>query len=70
MDLDLSDDQATALTNEIDGIVRNDRYPLSPRIQTLKAVLTKLRPEPGREPAPAAKDYEPPRFIRGQRRRG
>ena len=43
MNLDLSDEQAAALANELDGIVSNDRYLLSLRIQTLKAVLAKLR---------------------------
>jgi len=67
MHLDLSDDEAAALANELDAIVRNDRYPLSPRIQTLRAVLAKLRPEPAREPLPPPKHYEPPRV--GRRRR-
>jgi hypothetical protein len=52
MNLDLSDEEAKALAAELDGIVRNDRYPLSPRIQLLKAILGKLRPEPVREPLP------------------
>jgi hypothetical protein len=26
--------------------INNDRYPLSPRIQTLNAILANLRPEP------------------------
>src|SRR5207302_2606628 len=30
-----------------------DRYPLSPRIQALRGVLAKIRPEPTREPLPA-----------------
>jgi hypothetical protein len=70
MNLDLSDEEGAALTNELDTIVRNDRYPLSPRIQALKAVLVKLRPEPVREPTPEPKRYAPPRFVRGRRRRG
>jgi len=67
MHLDLSDDEAAALANELDAIVRNDRYPLSPRIQTLRAVLAKLRAESAREPLPPPKHYEPPRV--GRRRR-
>jgi hypothetical protein len=31
-------------------IVERDRYPLSPRIPTLRAILGKLRPEPARKP--------------------
>ena len=42
---------ARLLCDAIDG----DRYPLSPRVQTLKAILAKIRPEPVREPLPVAK---------------
>ena len=64
--LDLTDDEAAALTQELHEIVENDRYPFSPRIRTLRAILAKLRPEPVREPP---KVYAPP--TRGRyRRRG
>jgi hypothetical protein len=46
-----------------------NRYPLSPRIQTLKAILAKIRPEPKREPLPPLKHYEPPRATAARRRR-
>jgi len=69
MNLELTGEEGAALANELDVIVRNDRYPLSPRIQTLRAVLAKLRPEAVREPLPEPKPYEPPRFVRGRRRR-
>ena len=36
MHLDLSDDETAALTKELDDITRNDRYPFSERIRTLK----------------------------------
>jgi hypothetical protein len=55
MHLDLTDDEKTALIRELDRIIDDDRYPLSPRIQTLKAILAKLRPEPIREPLPPIK---------------
>jgi hypothetical protein len=45
--LDLSD---AVLTKELADITGNDRYPFSSRIQTLRAILGKLRPEPVREP--------------------
>jgi hypothetical protein len=48
MHLDLTDDEAAALTQELHDIVENDRYHFSPRIRTLRAILTKLRPEPVR----------------------
>ena len=67
--LDLTDEEAAALIKELADIAGNDRYPFSPRIQTLRAILSKLRPEPVREPAPPPKLYAPPRFIPGRRRR-
>jgi len=84
MQLELTDEQAAALIRELDRIIADDRceapcgafaersasYPLSPRIMTLKAILGKLKPEAVREPLPPIKHYDPPRFIRGRRRRG
>jgi hypothetical protein len=35
---------------ELHEIVENDRYPFSPRIRTLRAILAKLRPEPVHKP--------------------
>jgi hypothetical protein len=67
--LELSDDEAAALTKELHDIVQNDRYPFSPRIQTLRAVLNKLSPEPTRKPLPL-KVYAPPSKGRYRRRRG
>ena len=65
--LDLSDDEAAALIQELHVIVESDRYPFSPRIRTLRAILAKLRPEPVREPLPPPKVYVQPR---AKRRRG
>lgn len=70
MNFELSDEKTAALTHELHDIVENDRYPFSPRIRTLRAILAKLRPEPVREPSPPPKRYEPLPFIRGRRRRG
>jgi hypothetical protein len=36
INLDLSEEEGSALTNELDTTVRNDRYPLAPRIQALE----------------------------------
>jgi hypothetical protein len=66
--LDLTDDEAAALTQELHDIVESDRYPFSPRIRTLRGVLAKLRPEPVREPLPPPKVYEPPSRGRYRRR--
>jgi hypothetical protein len=50
-----------ALARLLSDTVSNDRYPLSPRIRTLKAILAKISPEPVHEPLPPLKHYEPPR---------
>jgi hypothetical protein len=67
MHLDLSDEETAALLWELDGIIASDRYFLSPRITTLKAIRNKIRPEPIRDPLPPRKHYEPPRAGRRQR---
>jgi hypothetical protein len=70
MHLDLTDEEADALLRELHEIVENDRYPFSPRIRTLRAILGKLRPEPAREPLPPRKVYAPPSKGRFRQRRG
>jgi hypothetical protein len=51
-------------------LIDADRYPLSPRVQTLTAILARLQPP---RPAPALlpprKHYEPPSKGRYSRRR-
>jgi hypothetical protein len=69
MRLELSDDEVVALIRELADIVENDRYPLSPRLAPLKAILAKLRPEPVRERPPPPKIYAPPRATAALRRR-
>jgi hypothetical protein len=44
MNLELSDDEAAARTQELHDIVESNRYPFSPRISTLRGILAKLRP--------------------------
>ena len=63
--LDLTDDEAAALIQELHDIVENDR---SPRVETLRAILAKLRPEPVRKPLPPLKVYAPPSKVRYKRR--
>jgi hypothetical protein len=46
MNVDLDDEQAAALIRELGRILDDDRYPLSPRIMTLKSILAKFRPDP------------------------
>jgi hypothetical protein len=69
MILDLSDQETDALARLLRRTIDDDRYPLSPRVQVLKAVLDKIRQEPAREPLPPPKVYAPPRATAGRRRR-
>jgi hypothetical protein len=70
MTLDLSDEEAALLLKELNGIIDADRYFLSHRIKTLKAIRAKIRPEPVREPPPTPpKRYAPPRATTASRRR-
>jgi hypothetical protein len=52
MNLDLSDEETEALLPELNDIIDRDRYLLSQRIQTLKAISTKnaipTKPQTGR----------------------
>jgi hypothetical protein len=64
---DLTNEETAALVRLLSDTIDNDRYPLSHRIQTLKAILAKIRPEPVREPLPPLKVYAPPR-AKGRRR--
>jgi hypothetical protein len=70
MTLDLSDSETDALATLLRRTIDNDRFPLSPHIQMLKAILGKFRPEPVREPLPPPKVYAPPRATTARRRRG
>jgi hypothetical protein len=70
MTLDLTDDEAAALLRELDALIDGDRYFMSQRIKTLRAIRAKIRPEPVREPLkPPPKQYAPPRATAKQRRR-
>jgi len=68
--LELSDEEEAALIKEVDNIVERDRYPFSPRVRTLRAILAKLKPEPVREPLPPRKVYAPRRALGRRRRAG
>jgi hypothetical protein len=68
MTLDLSEEETALLLRELDTLIDADRYFLSPRITTLKAIRAKLRPEPVREPLPPRRHYEPPRATARKRR--
>jgi hypothetical protein len=67
MTIDLADEETEALARLLRRTIDDDHYPLSPRIQILKAILGKVRSAPPHEPSPPVKHYEPPRI--GARRR-
>jgi hypothetical protein len=69
MNLDLNNDETAALARLLRRAIDDDKYPLSPRIRLIQRILDKLDPPPVREPPPPLKTYEPPRTIRGRRRR-
>jgi hypothetical protein len=65
MNIGLTEEETAALLKELTGIIGGDRYLLSPRIKTLKAIRAKIRPEPVRESLPPPpKHYAPPRAKR------
>jgi hypothetical protein len=70
MTIDLTDEETAALLGELNQIIDGDRYFLSPRIQTLRVIRAKIRPEPVREPLPPPKQYAPPRATASRWRRG
>jgi hypothetical protein len=70
MTLDLTDEQSEALARLLRSAIDGDRYPLSPRIRTLKEILANIRPGPPRaESLPPLRSYAPPSMGRYRRRR-
>jgi len=68
--LPLSGDEKLALVAGLKRLIDEDRYPLSPRVQTLTAILARLQPPaPEPEPLPPRRHYEPPSRGRCSRRR-
>jgi len=63
---ELSADEQRALIDLLRGAIREDRFPLSPRVVMLKAILAKLDPAsmPEARPLPPVKQYAPPRVRR------
>jgi hypothetical protein len=70
MIVDLTREETGALARLLSQTINSHRYPLSPRIQTLKAILAKITPEPAREHSPPPKVYAPRRPALARRRRG
>ena len=48
MTIDLNEEETTALAGLLSSAIAADRFSLSPRVQTLKGILAKIRPEPMR----------------------
>jgi hypothetical protein len=69
MTLDLTAEEAAALAALLRRTIADDRYPVSPRIRTLQAILDRIAPPPVREPIPPPKRYAPPRATAARRRR-
>jgi hypothetical protein len=67
MNFELSEDEKIALATELKRTIGEARYPLSPLIRTLQAILDKLEPRPAREPLPPPKVDAPPRAGRWRR---
>jgi hypothetical protein len=68
MTLDLTDDEAAALAQLLRRTIDENRYPLSPRLAPLRAILAKLEPpEPRPELPPPLKAYDAPRVRRRRR---
>jgi len=52
MQVELSGDERDALARFIRSTINADRYPLSPRLAPLKAILARLDPKPQAQPLP------------------
>jgi hypothetical protein len=50
----VTDDEAAALIQELQNIIENDRYPFSPRIRTLRAILKQAQTGAGSRTLAAA----------------
>jgi hypothetical protein len=70
MVLDLTEEETDTLARLMRRTINGDRYPLSPRIQTLKAILGKIRPERVRESLPPCNIERPHSSFEGASARG
>jgi hypothetical protein len=70
MTLDLTDDEKVALVRLLRRAIDEARYPLSPRLDPLKAILAKLDPPaPQPEPLPPLRPGMGPTHGQGRQRR-
>ena len=68
MQLDLDDAETLALLNLLMETIEADRYPLSPRVQTLRRILSKFGPMGPAPPPPARPPTSEGRDPRGEHR--
>lgn len=69
-DLTLTDEEHAALVRAVRKILDEDRFPLAPRLDPLKALLAKLDPPaPRPEPLPPLRPGMAPSRGQGRRRR-
>jgi hypothetical protein len=67
---DLTDAEHAELVRILRAAIAADRFPLAPRVRTLRAILDKLDPLPGRpEPLPPPKPSARPSAALAKRRR-
>jgi hypothetical protein len=70
MPLDLADDEKAALIELLRDTIDRDRFPLSPRIGQLRAILAKLDPAPPRPaPYPAPKPIGEPSMVLAKKKK-
>jgi hypothetical protein len=69
MTLDLTEDDARALTKHLRQAIEYARYPYAPRLDPLKAILAKLEPQPPKpERPPPLRPGMGPSHGQGRRR--
>jgi hypothetical protein len=68
--LELDDGEKAALVALLTAEIENTRYPLSPRIRQLRAILDKLEPaKPRPQPYPAPKPVGEPSMVLAKKKR-
>ena len=68
MQLDLTDEEAEALTTCVRRAIQDDSYPIAPRVGPLKNVLFKLDPMPQQRPTHSSSSGSPTRRARKKRK--
>jgi len=67
MTIDFTGDEKTALIDLLVGVIENDPFPLSQRVQRLRSILKKIRPMPELSPEePDEAGDEPVQMMNGR----